>query len=72
MTQSGHPVLYRVNIATEGMSLKEVLYVLCHRIHDRLSASGRHSFGTVNVLELETTSAAKAVPRREIPDEVYR
>ena len=28
--------------------------------------------GTVDVLELETTSHAKALPRQEIPDEVYR
>ena len=27
---------------------------------------------TMNVLELETTSDAKALPRQEIPDEVYR
>jgi hypothetical protein len=27
---------------------------------------------TMNVLELETTSNAKALPRQEIPDEVYR
>jgi len=26
----------------------------------------------MNVLELETTSDAKALPRQEIPDEVYR
>ena len=27
---------------------------------------------TMNVLELETTSDAQALPRQEIPDEVYR
>jgi hypothetical protein len=27
---------------------------------------------TMNVLELEQTNGAKALPRQEIPDEVYR
>jgi hypothetical protein len=29
-------------------------------------------FGERHLLELETTSDAKALPRQEIPDEVYR
>ena len=28
--------------------------------------------GTMNVLELEHTSGAKALPRQDLPDEVYR
>jgi hypothetical protein len=35
-------------------------------------ATASHNDGTVNVLELETTSAAKALPRQEFSDEVYR
>jgi hypothetical protein len=36
------------------------------------TASHNETDGTMNVLELETTSDAKALPRQEIPDEVYR
>ena len=36
------------------------------------TASHNETNGTMNVLELETTSDAKALPRQEIPDEVYR
>ncbi len=36
------------------------------------TASHNETNGTVNVLELETTSDAKALPRQDIPDEVYR
>ncbi len=36
------------------------------------TASHNETTGTMNVLELETTSDAKALPRQEIPDEVYR
>ncbi len=36
------------------------------------TASHNETNDTINVLELETTSDAKALPRQEIPDEVYR
>ncbi len=36
------------------------------------TASRNETSDTVNVLELETTSDATALPRQEIPDEVYR
>ncbi len=37
-----------------------------------VTASHDVTNSTMNVLELETTSDAKALPRQEIPDEVYR
>jgi hypothetical protein len=36
------------------------------------TASHNETSGTMNVLELQTASDAKALPRQEIPDEVYR
>ena len=36
------------------------------------TASHNETNGTMNVLELETTGDSKALPRQEIPDEVYR
>jgi hypothetical protein len=36
------------------------------------TASHNEPRGTLNVLQLEETSNAKASPRQEIPDEVYR
>jgi hypothetical protein len=36
------------------------------------TASHNKTNDTINVLGLETTSNAKALPRQEIPDEVYR
>jgi hypothetical protein len=36
------------------------------------TASHNETNNTMNVLELETTSDAKALPRQEIPDEVDR
>ncbi len=36
------------------------------------TASHNETDRAMNVLELETTSDAKALPRQEIPDEVYR
>jgi hypothetical protein len=36
------------------------------------TASHNETNDTMNVLELERTSDAKALPRQEIPDEVYR
>jgi hypothetical protein len=36
------------------------------------TASHNETNDTMNVLGLETTSDAKALPRQEIPDEVYR
>jgi hypothetical protein len=36
------------------------------------TASHNETNDTMNVLELETTSNAKALPRQEIPDEVYQ
>ncbi len=36
------------------------------------TASHNEADGTINVLELETTSDAKTLPQQEIPDEVYR
>ena len=36
------------------------------------TASHNESNDTMNVLQLEQTSGAKALPRQEIPDEVYR
>jgi hypothetical protein len=36
------------------------------------TASHNETNDTMNVLKLQTTSAAKALPRQEIPDEVYR
>jgi hypothetical protein len=36
------------------------------------TASHNDTNDTMNVLELETTSNAKALPRQEIPDEVYQ
>ena len=36
------------------------------------TASHNETNGTMNVLELETTTAAKGLPRQEMPDEVYR
>ncbi len=38
----------------------------------RDAAASHKTNDTMNVLELETTSDAKALPRQEIPDEVYR
>lgn len=38
-----------------------------------LDATASHNgTNTMNVLELETTSDAKSLPRQEVPDEVYR
>jgi hypothetical protein len=34
-------------------------------------ATASHNNDTMNVLQLENTSDAKALPRQEIPDEVY-
>ena len=36
------------------------------------TASHNETNDTMNVLQLEQTSGAKALPRQEIPDEVYR
>ncbi len=36
------------------------------------TASHNETNDTMNVLELETTGVAKALPRQEISDEVYR
>ncbi len=36
------------------------------------TASHNETNDTMKVLELETTSDAKTLPRQEIPDEVYR
>jgi hypothetical protein len=36
------------------------------------TASYNQTNNTMNVLELETTSHAKALPRQDIPDEVYQ
>jgi hypothetical protein len=36
------------------------------------TASHNTSNNTINVLQLEQTGDAKALPRQEIPDEVYR
>jgi len=36
------------------------------------TASNDETSRTVNVLKLEETTDAKALPRQEIPDEVYR
>ena len=36
------------------------------------TASHNETNDTMNVLQLEQTSNAKALPRQEIPDEVYR
>jgi hypothetical protein len=36
------------------------------------TASHNETNDTMNVLELENTSDAKALPRQEIPDEFYR
>jgi hypothetical protein len=36
------------------------------------TASHHETNDTMNVLQLENTSDAKALPRQEIPDEVYR
>ena len=36
------------------------------------TASHNETNDTMNVLQLEQTSDAKALPRQEIPDEVYR
>jgi hypothetical protein len=36
------------------------------------TASNDETKRTVNVLKLEETTDAKALPRQEIPDEVYR
>lgn len=36
------------------------------------TASHNETNATINVLGLETTSNAKALPRQDIPDEVYR
>jgi hypothetical protein len=36
------------------------------------TASHNETSNTMNVLQLEETSAAKALSRQEIPDEVYR
>ena len=38
----------------------------------REAASNDEANRTVNVLKLEETTDAKALPRQEIPDEVYR
>jgi hypothetical protein len=36
------------------------------------TASHNETNNTMNVLELQNKSGAKALPRQEIPDEVYR
>jgi hypothetical protein len=36
------------------------------------TASHNETNDTMSVLKLETTSDAKALPRQEVPDEVYR
>ena len=36
------------------------------------TASHNETNDTMNVLQMEQTSSAKALPRQEIPDEVYR
>jgi hypothetical protein len=36
------------------------------------TASHNQTDDTMNVLQLETTSKAKALPRQDLPDEVYR
>ena len=36
------------------------------------TASHNETNDTMNVLELQNTSGGKALPRQEIPDEVYR
>ena len=36
------------------------------------NASHNETNDTMSVLKLETTSDAKALPRQEVPDEVYR
>ena len=36
------------------------------------TASHNQTNDTMNVLQLETTSKAKALPRQDLPDEVYR
>jgi len=36
------------------------------------TASHNETNDAINVLQLEETSAAKALPRQQIPDEVYR
>jgi hypothetical protein len=36
------------------------------------TASHNETNATMNLLELQNTSDAKALPRQEIPDEVYR
>jgi hypothetical protein len=36
------------------------------------TASHNETNGAMNVLQLETTNDTKALPRQEIPDEVYR
>ena len=36
------------------------------------TASHNESNDTMNVLQMEQTSGAKALPRRDLPDEVYR
>ena len=36
------------------------------------SASHNETNDTMNVLQLEETSRAKALPRQDLPDEIYR
>jgi len=42
------------------------------RLPREATASNDETKRTVNVLKLEETTDAKALPRQEIPDEVYR
>jgi hypothetical protein len=46
-------------------------FSLC-RLPQRATASNGESNRTLNVLTLEQTIDATALPRQEIPDEVYR
>jgi hypothetical protein len=39
---------------------------------DATASHSEQTNGTMNVLELEQTSGAKALPRQDLPDEVYR
>ncbi len=52
--------------------LAALLAVTVAAAHLPRVASALHDTNAVNALELEQTIDAKALPRQELPDEVYR
>ena len=68
-THGGNPMRYIVYIS---VILVAMLVAKIATLPRGATASHNETNDTMNVLQLEQTGAAKALPRRDLPDEVYR